>query len=74
MWRQHVTSVAQRVQGAIRTAEPGQLDEVWKRWPKLAGCGPPRHPNGRTAEVAGIGLDAQPASDLCSPTLGFETR
>jgi hypothetical protein len=33
---QSVTSVAQRVQGAWRTAEPGQKSRLWDTWPALA--------------------------------------
>ncbi len=32
----HVTSVAQRVQAALWTAQPGQRDELRRTWPKLA--------------------------------------
>ena len=35
---QSVTNVAQRVQAAMRTAKPGQMADLWERWPKLAGA------------------------------------
>jgi hypothetical protein len=35
-YRTHVCSVAQRVQGALRTAEPHQMANLWTAWPKLA--------------------------------------
>jgi hypothetical protein len=37
-YNQTVTSVAQRVQVAMRTAEPGQMAGLWASWPKLAGA------------------------------------
>jgi hypothetical protein len=37
-YRRHVTSVAQRVQGAMRAAQPGQLASLWDTWPALAGA------------------------------------
>ena len=33
---EHVTNVAQRVQAALWTAEPGQQDELRRTWPRLA--------------------------------------
>ena len=35
---EHVANVAQRVQAALWTAEPGQKDELRRAWPKLAGA------------------------------------
>jgi hypothetical protein len=35
---QAVANVAGRVQGAMRTAEPGQMAALWDSWPKLAGA------------------------------------